>query len=113
MALLAPGWVLGCLGLWLTLRHLPVFVRARQVLLAMPLLSAVGFVQMSCEIVARGLPPVQLTAVNAERVAQDWRSALLTGYWLLLAADVLAGRWHHGAWRGPDDDADSPADARA
>ena len=115
VALLAPGWVHDCLGLWLTLRHLPVFVRARQVLLAMPLQSAVGFVQMSCEIEARGLPPVQLTAVNAERVAQlkDWRSALLTGYGLLLAADVLAGRWHHGAWRGPDDDADSPTDARA
>ena len=120
VALLAPGWVHGCLGLWLTLRHLPVFVRARQVLLvlmlAMPLLSAVGFVQMSREIEARGLAPIQLSTVNAERVAhlKDWRMALLGGYWLLLAAAVLAGRWHHAAWRGPDDgDADDPAKARA
>ena len=97
---------------------MPVHSR-RQVLLvlmlAMPLLSAVGFVQMSREIEVRGQPPVQLTAVNAERVAdlKDWRMALLGGYWLLLAAAVLAGRWHHGARRGPDDDADSHADARA
>ena len=84
-------------------------------MLAMPLLSAVGFVQMSREIEARGLAPIQLSTVNAERVAhlKDWRMALLGGYWLLLASAVLAGRWHHGAWRGPDDDADSHADARA
>ena len=84
-------------------------------MLAMPLLSAVGFVQMSREIEARGLAPIQLSTVNAERVAhlKDWRVALLGGYWLLLAATVLAGRWHHGARRRPDDDADSSADARA
>lgn len=120
VALLAPGWVHGCLGLWLTLRHRPMMVRLRPLLralmLAMPLLSAVGFVQMSREIEARGLAPIQLSAVNAERVAhlKDWRIALLTGYWLLLASAVLAGRWHHGAWRGPDDgDADDPSKARA
>ena len=84
-------------------------------MLAMPLLSAVGFVQMSREIEARGLAPIQLSTVNAERVAhlKDWRMALLGGYWLLLAAAVLAGRRHHGARRRPDDEADSPADARA
>ena len=85
-------------------------------MLAMPLLSAAGFVQMSREIEVRGLAPIQISTVNAERVAhlKDWRVALLGGYWLLLlAAAVLAGRWHHGAWRRPDDDADSPADARA
>ena len=95
---------------------MPVHSR-RQVLLllAMPLLSAVGFVQMSREIEVRGLAPIQLSTVNAERVAhlKDWRMAMLGGSWLLLASAVLAGRWHHGAWRGPDDDADSHADARA
>lgn len=120
VALLAPGWVHGCLGLWLTLRHQPLMMRARlwllALMLAMPLLSAVGFVHMSREIEARGLPPVQLSAVNAERVAhlKDWRIALLTGYWLLLGCAVLAGRWRHGARPRPDDgDAEGPTQAPA
>jgi adenylate cyclase len=46
LALLAPGWIHGCLGLWFRLRHFPLARRMKPALLALvvllPLLSAAG-----------------------------------------------------------------------
>src|SRR5579863_10320328 len=55
-ALLAPGWIHGCLGLWFRLRHYATMRRAKPALFALyvllPLLSAAGFVRMKRAIVA-------------------------------------------------------------
>ena len=99
IALLAPGWVHGCLGVRITVRR---HVQSRRVRLALatmfvavPLLSAVGFVRM-----ARSIEPYEaiLEAHAAEarpRVASltSWRHVLLGSYLSLLAGSFIAGRW--------------------
>ncbi|RKP51249.1 hypothetical protein D7S89_06840 [Trinickia fusca] len=95
LALLAPGWVHGCLGLWRHLRRYALLRRAKLALLAMlillPVLSAAGFVQMARAIASghTGLAP----ALIEHRAALDhWRHLLLTGYLLLIAAAFTAGQ---------------------
>jgi adenylate cyclase len=93
VALLAPGWVHGCLGLWLHLRRYAPLRRAKLALLAMllllPVLSATGFVQM-----ARAIEPgntVHAPALIEHRAALDnWRRFLLTGYLSLIATAFAA-----------------------
>ena len=54
LALLAPGWVHGCLGVWMSLRKHTWAQRAKPALLifliAMPLLSAAGFMKMRADL---------------------------------------------------------------
>jgi adenylate cyclase len=95
LALLAPGWVHGCLGLWITLRRYDLALRLKPVLLALlvlvPLAAAFGFYRMAVETgleaAARGLP-------DAERRAAllAWQSNLTRGYLLLVALAFAAGR---------------------
>src|SRR6185295_7750764 len=51
IALLAPGWLHGCLGLWITLRRHDFVRRAKPALIGfvilVPLLSALGFAEMA------------------------------------------------------------------
>jgi adenylate cyclase len=94
VALLAPGWIHGCLGLWISLRHFPVFYRARMLLLAfmiaMPLLSALGFVRMvqaveaSSDFVARHPPPYATALI-------EWREILLICYVTLVIGAAISG----------------------
>lgn len=99
IALLAPGWVHGCLGVWITLRHHVPWRRARLVLAAIlvvvPLLSAAGFIRMS-----RNIEPYE--AILATHAAEArpraaslaaWRRSLLGTYLSLLAGSFVAGRW--------------------
>jgi adenylate cyclase len=98
IALLAPGWVHGCLGLWLQLRkHAPVR-RAKPVLLAvlvlLPILSAAGFVHMMHTITAANFTVLEPDASLMEhRAALDrWRYGLLTAYMSLIATAFAAGQ---------------------
>jgi adenylate cyclase len=94
VALLAPGWIHGCLGLWITLRHFPLFYRARMLLMAfmiaVPLLSAFGFVRMvqaveaSAGFVARHPPPYAAALTQ-------WREILLLGYLTLVIGAGVSG----------------------
>src|SRR6476659_194223 len=56
LALLAPGWVHGCLGLWITLRRSRLIRRLKPLLVAVlvlvPALAALGFFRMEAEIAA-------------------------------------------------------------
>jgi adenylate cyclase len=58
LALLAPGWLHGCLGLWITLRSFHAMQRIKPLLAALviliPLLAAAGFLRMTSEILAIG-----------------------------------------------------------
>lgn len=93
IALLAPGWLHGCLGLWLTLRHRPAIRRlwplGLGLLIIVPLLSAGGFLSMRGEVSALGAP--RAGAAPGEALAL-WRQALLGGYVVLVLAAFAAGR---------------------
>lgn len=101
IALLAPGWLHGCLGLWISLRHYPTMVRLRPLLIAgmiaLPLLSAAGFLTMSREVEARGLVSA-LRETAQESVAAErrielsaWRRDMVIGYLAIIALALLLG----------------------
>ena len=98
LALLAPGWVHGCLGVWIRFRHHAFMRRAKPALVALlvilPLLSAIGFAQMSRAVVAAHAPqPTPDQTLVAHRGALDeWRRDLLMVYVSLLVSAFLAGR---------------------
>ena len=98
LALLAPGWVHGCLGLWLRFRHHDFMRRAKPALLALliglPLLSAAGFMHMTRTVEAANahLPAPADPTLFVHRVAlDDWRRNLLTLYACLVIGAVGAG----------------------
>ena len=96
IALLAPGWVHGCLGVWLSIRHWGMAQRLRPMLVAVvvaiPLLSAAGFMRMS-RTIAEQRPVAAAPDPTKPPALADWRHALLGAYALALAAAVVAGRW--------------------
>lgn len=98
VALLAPGWVHGCLGLWLRLRHYAMVRRAKPALLALlvfvPLLSAAGLVRMTRAVVAsRASLPAPDPKLAAHQLALDaWRHNLLILYLLLIVSAFVAGQ---------------------
>lgn len=98
IALLAPGWVHGSLGLWFHLRRHAFWHRARFVLLAvlvlLPVLSAAGFVQMTRAIAPGNLAvPAPDAALVAHRTALDgWRHLLVAGYLSLIVAAIAGGQ---------------------
>jgi len=105
IALLAPGWVHGCMGLWITVRR---HVQSRRIRLALatvfvavPLLSAAGFLRM-----ARTIEPHEaLLAAHATearpRAASltSWRHVLLGTYIFLIVGSFVAGRWRDARTR--------------
>ncbi|WP_430982006.1 hypothetical protein [Burkholderia stabilis] len=111
IALLAPGWLHGSLGLWFHLRRHAFWHRARFVLLAvlvlLPVLSAAGFVQMTRAVVPGGFAaPAPDAALVAHRAALDsWRHLLVAGYLSLIVAAFVGGqlrnRLSSGAVRAP------------
>jgi adenylate cyclase len=110
LALLAPGWVHGCLGLWLSItRHKPApMLRFAFIVAAtlIPCIAAAGFLSMRSEIAA--LPPPTIAAAptasgSAPRVDLElWRHSLLAAYLLCVIGAFVAGpvrRSLHRAWR--------------
>jgi len=100
IALLAPGWLHGCLGLWISLRRYEVMQRLRNGLIAvvvlLPLLSAAGFLSMSRKVQARGLVEAARapqSTVSIERRAElvTWRNNMTMIYLALIAGALLLG----------------------
>lgn len=95
IALLAPGWLHGCMGLNVALRHHPVYQRWRWVfwvaVTVLPLLAATGFLAMTAELAAMNAVIPAPSAVQSQ-VLSSWRERLL-GLYLALVAAVLAARW--------------------
>lgn len=98
LALLAPGWLHGCLGLWLRLRHYAIVRRVKPALLVLlvllPLLSAAGFVRMKRAVVAMHaiLPAADPKLVTHQLALDTWRHDLVTLYLSLLVSAFLAGQ---------------------
>ncbi|WP_158939888.1 hypothetical protein [Burkholderia sp. S171] len=97
LALLAPGWVHGCLGLWLRFRHYEFMRRCKPALIALliglPLLSAAGFMHMTRIVEAANAPlPAPDPKLAAHRIElDDWRRDLLMLYASLVVGAVGAG----------------------
>lgn len=100
LGLLAPGWLHGCLGLWLTLRRYEALRRWKSALialaLAVPLASAGGFLSMTA--VLKTHPEAGVAAQNRpsspntrQEAIQLWHSGLTNGYLLALAGAFLGG----------------------
>ena len=105
IALLAPGWVHGCLGLWLSLRQVPALSRLRGVfvaiMLGMPLLSAAGFERMEREMRARGFhaAPSDALALDRRETLSEWQMRFTTVYLAAILAAYAAGQIRN-SWRG-------------
>ena len=106
LALLAPGWLHGCLGLWITLRRFDLMQRVKPWLIALvilvPLMAALGFLRMSADVSALGPPPT----ASPERLAQRmtlgaWKDHVTMWYLASVAAAFLLGRLRALALRRP------------
>ncbi|WP_429301092.1 hypothetical protein [Paraburkholderia sp. GAS199] len=98
LALLAPGWLHGCMGLWLRIRHYAWAQRAKPwllgVLVLMPVLSAVGFVRMRQAVLglnAGALHPDASLIVH-QAALETWRHNMVVAYLSLLISAFLAGQ---------------------
>ena len=98
IALLAPGWLHGCLGLWITLRRFALMQRIKPLLVllvgVMPLLSAAGFRAMSDAVAAlhpAGASAAAPVSAQLQAALDSWRGNLTITYMLLLAGAFLAG----------------------
>jgi adenylate cyclase len=97
LALLAPGWVHGCLGLWLSLQRFAPMRRARPILIAImvlvPLLSAAGFLRMDRAVsIASATPASGALTLGVRASLEPWREAIIASYIALVAGAFLAGR---------------------
>jgi adenylate cyclase len=98
LALLAPGWIHGCLGLWLRLRHHERVRRAKAglltVLILLPLLSVAGFLRMTraVEAMSPHLPAPDAKLVDHRVALEAWRHDLVTIYLALLVSAFLCGQ---------------------
>jgi len=98
IALLAPGWLHGCLGLWIGLRHVEVMRRLKPALIAvvvaLPLLSAAGFGRMTQAVAAA---PPQSALLDAEAAARRerlavWQRGITTLYLASLIGAFVGGQ---------------------
>ena len=102
LALLAPGWLHGCMGLDVAFRHRAWYWRWRACLIggaiALPLLAAAGYWSMLSDVRALGLVSASLPLDAARRASLGaLRANLLTGYFGLLALVVVSRGWR--VWR--------------
>lgn len=109
IALLAPGWIHGCLGLWLSLRRYLAVRRMKTalvaVMLAMPVLSAFGFANMARTSIQAPTDKAVLAVLAPEhrQSLEGWRQGMVALYLLLLAGAAGAGllrNWRAGRTRG-------------
>lgn len=98
IALLAPGWVHGCLGVWFRLRRYAPARRAKPALIALfvllPLFSAAGFIRMTRAVVAANATlPALAPSLAAHHLALDaWRHHLQILYLSLIVGAFVAGQ---------------------
>jgi adenylate cyclase len=97
LALLAPGWLHGCLGLWITLRHYETMRRLKPLLIALviliPLFAAAGFIHMAAAVIALGpRPPVSPDVLAAQAALGAWKDRITDWYFGAIAAALLLGR---------------------
>jgi len=102
LALLAPGWLHGCMGLNVAFRHRAWYQRARPLLiglaLALPLCAASGYWAMTRDVAALAIVATPSTLTNAQRVALgELRGDLLSAYFALLATVLASRSWRE--WR--------------
>ena len=97
LAMLAPGWVHGCLGLWISLRRVVIMQRLKWLLIALmvllPLAAAFGFLAMVREVAT--LPPTPAPSsqtLAAQASLSGWRDVMRNSYLWLIAAAFAAGR---------------------
>jgi adenylate cyclase len=99
LALLAPGWLHGCLGLWISLRHFDAMQRMKPLLVTLvvliPLLAAFGFLRMASEVLALGSsPPASPDVITKRMTLGIWKDYLTIAYLALIVAAVALGRVH-------------------
>jgi adenylate cyclase len=98
LALLAPGWIHGCLGLWFRVRHHAKVQRAKPaffaLLVLLPLMSAAGFVRMMrAVVVMHAILPTPDPKLVAHQLALDaWRHNLVAIYLALVISAFVAGQ---------------------
>jgi adenylate cyclase len=99
LALLAPGWLHGCLGIWLSLARMNPSREARWTYFAaaalIPCLAAAGFLTMRIELStlpsatpSLGFVPVE---ISARESLNAWRRTILAAYLFLAGGAFLAG----------------------
>jgi adenylate cyclase len=97
LALLAPGWVHGCLGLWISLRQFSAMRRIKLLLVVLvvliPVLAAAGFVRMAIELEAMG-PPLAASpdVATAHAAIAIWKDDLTAAYLAMVFAAFALGR---------------------
>ena len=104
LALLAPGWLHGCLGIWITLRRYEAMRRFKALLIALaiaaPALSGAGFWRMRAEVTQHhaAAPVVAPDAQARERrdSLDQARRVGLGAYVALVAAAAGAGLMRSG-----------------
>lgn len=93
IALLAPGWIHGCLGLWISLRRYGLMRRLQPALVAimlgLPVLSAAGFAAMTRATIAAPAPAKPDRMEKAQIDA--WRRATVGVYFALIIGAAGAG----------------------
>ncbi|MFZ0111403.1 MAG: hypothetical protein WCF80_22405 [Pseudolabrys sp.] len=99
LALLAPGWLHGCLGLWITLRRFHAMQRIKRLLatvaILIPLFAAAGFLRMSSEVLAIGPQlPTGSDALLHKTVLASWNAYLVKIYLSPIFLAFLFGRLH-------------------
>jgi adenylate cyclase len=96
LALLAPGWLHGCLGLWITLRRFELMRRLKYVLIAftaaLPLLAAAGFLRMAAEIGVRGVSASSRATPIEHAALLGWKDDLTYAYIFAVLAAIALGR---------------------
>jgi adenylate cyclase len=98
IALMAPGWLHGCLGLWVTLRRFRAMQRIKGLLAALvvivPLLAATGFLRMTSEVLAMGAPPTGSEAMLHKTALASWGTNLVGIYLGAVFTAFFFGRLH-------------------
>jgi adenylate cyclase len=107
LALLAPGWLHGCMGLNVAFRHHAWYQRWHFALIALvialPLCAAAGFWAMTIDVAtldAAARPAVSPVTPAQRQSLGDLRVHLLSAYFALLAAVLVSRGWRDWrAWR--------------
>lgn len=96
LALLAPGWLHGCLGLWITLRRYDIMRRIKVPLTVLvfliPVLAAGGFIRMAAEVSTLPPAPASPDLVTQHAALDALTDDLTKAYLGAVAVAFLLGR---------------------